>query len=438
MAISRPDAEGSNVEQLKFAETLRQSGIGAGDAPPGLRRGRSSRLARIGLWVLLILLLATALLAGARGYFPRREATVAVRVLELAPPSGSGEGTASAPALPVSGIEATGYVIAERSATVSSSIVGRVSEVLVAVGDSVKANDLVARMDDRAQRIELDRLKIDLDTAYANLKAREAELALAQSELKRARYLVERDAASPALLEEKQNRAEIAEAERVSVALSIEMTRQRIALQEQVLEELAIRAPFDGVVTHVTANPGEIVSPASGGGTFTRTGICTIIDLQSIMVSVQINEKFLPRIAVGDPVGLTFPAIGEQMIDGSVDRIAPYADRQTGTIDILIAPDRAWRDKLRPGIRALASFASPSSPAAVASDQMIIPAKAVFRDEAGTHVFVYEAGRARRIGIEGRELENGDFRIKAPGLGSLHVIVWSSAALFDGQPVSRK
>ena len=138
-------------------------------------------------------------------------------------------------------------------------------------------------------------MQLGLEAERLNLNIKQADFALAE----RALYLDAQRAANTVLVEERRNRVAVLEAEREAIALRVEMSEKRIDLQQQNLRDLIIVAPFDGIVTDVVANPGEIVSPASGGGAFTRTGICTIIDVQSIGVMLQINERFLPRPGIG-------------------------------------------------------------------------------------------------------------------------------------------
>ena len=337
--------EHNRAEHLKLVESLREFGIGGADKTPGGHHRSMLNRTPWGFVIAAVVLLAGLLFLADVKLFERTALSEITALGEAAPAA------AASPSPAAGALEAIGYVLAERTATVSSHVPGRVVEVSVAVGDRVQAGQIVARMDERAARIELQRLQLGLEAERLNLNIKQADFALAERDLERALYLDAQRAANAVLIEERRNRVAVLGAEREAIALRVEMSEKRIDLQQQNLRDLIIVAPFDGIVTDVAANPGEIVSPASGGGTFTRTGICTIIDVQSIGVMLQINERFLPRVRLGDPVRMTLPALGDRRLSGTVARIAPVADRRTGTIDILLSPEPGARADLKLGLR---------------------------------------------------------------------------------------
>ena len=346
-AQESPPQERNRAEHLKLVASLREFGIGGSDETSGVRPRSMLSPTPWGFVIAAVVLLTGLLFLADVKLFERTALSQETALSgETAPSEITALGKAAAGAL-----EAIGYVLAERTATVSSHVPGRVVEVSVAVGDRVQAGQIVARMDERAARIELQRLQLGLEAERLNLNIKQADFALAERDLERALYLDAQRAANAVLIEERRNRVAVLGAEREAIALRVEMSEKRIDLQQQNLRDLIIVAPFDGIVTDVAANPGEIVSPASGGGTFTRTGICTIIDVQSIGVMLQINERFLPRVRLGDPVRMTLPALGDRRLSGTVARIAPVADRRTGTIDILLSPEPGAQADLKPGLR---------------------------------------------------------------------------------------
>ena len=355
-AQESPPQEHNRAEHLKLVASLREFGIGGSDETSGVRPRSMLSPTPWGFVIAAVVILSGLLFLAQVNIFER---TALSRETALSQETALSERTARREAAPAASpspatagaLEAIGYVLAERTATVSSPVIGRVAEVSVAVGDRVQAGQVVARMDERAARIELQRLQLGLEAERLNLNIKQADFALAERDLERALYLDAQRAANAVLIEERRNRVAVLGAEREAIALRVEMSEKRIDLQQQNLHDLIIVAPFDGIVTDVAANPGEIVSPASGGGTFTRTGICTIIDVQSIGVMLQINERFLPRVRLGDPVRMTLPALGDRRLSGTVARIAPVADRRTGTIDILLSPEPGARADLKPGLR---------------------------------------------------------------------------------------
>lgn len=220
------------------------------------------------------------------------------------------------------GLVASGYVVARRAATVAAEVTGRVIEIRVEEGQAVKAGDILAVLEPTLARAEAD-------SASARARASGAELAEARRVLERSQALADRGFASTASLTAAQARVDTAVAqERAS--------RSEAARASAQLARYQIRAPFDGVITNKAAQPGEIISPMSAGGGFTRTGICTIVDMTSLEVEVDVNEAFIASVREGQRVeavldaypGVTFPA--------HVIAIIPSANRERATFRVRV------------------------------------------------------------------------------------------------------
>ena len=233
-------------------------------------------------------------------------------------------------------LDASGYVVAMRIATASSKTVGRVEEVLVEEGDVVKAGQVVARLDSVSQRIQLELTRAKLSRAQAVQLESETRLREAQLALDRARSLHQEGLLSDELFDNAEIRVDALNAELQRQAADIRIVEQEVLLQEQVIEDSIIRAPFDGVVVQKNAQPGEIISPSTSGGGFTRTGICTIVDMTSLEIEVDVSESYINRISVGQRAEATLDAYPNARLPAAVSAIVPTANRQRATIKVRV------------------------------------------------------------------------------------------------------
>jgi RND family efflux transporter MFP subunit len=232
-------------------------------------------------------------------------------------------------------LDASGYVVAMRIATASSKTVARVEEVLVEEGMVVKAGQIIARLDSVSQRIQLDLNRARLTRAKAASLESESRLREAQLAFDRTSRMREADLISAEQMDNASIRVDTMNAELQRQAADILIAEQEILLQEQIIEDSIIRAPFDGVVVQKNAQPGEIVSPSSSGG-FTRTGICTIVDMSSLEIEVDVSESYINRISVGQRAEAVLDAYPDWTIPAAVSAIVPTADRQRATIKVRV------------------------------------------------------------------------------------------------------
>ncbi len=321
------------------------------------------------------------------------------------------------PAAVANSLEVVGNVMASDVATVSANEVGRVLEVLVEVGDIVEEGQPVAYLDDRQAETRLRLDQGDLELHLALRKAKEAELALGRSEAARARELFGQDAISTATYEERESRVAILEAELSATEHRISMLNQQIALRRQILDDLTIRAPFGGIVTHVAAHAGEIISPISSGGTFTRTGICTVMDMSVPEFHFEINERFLPLIDKNSRLAVTLPSVAGLEIPAIVKRIAPSIDAQTGTLNVVAIPAVELDEFLRPGSRATGLFSAEDAATQVNED-ILLPESAVHQAGGGNFVYIVRDDEAARLPVRVESVESGWLRVIDPWIGS--------------------
>jgi RND family efflux transporter MFP subunit len=234
-------------------------------------------------------------------------------------------------------LDATGYVVARRQATVSAQVTGQVVDVYIEEGQAVAANDLLARLDDAIPRAQLDLVQSQLAASRASLQELEVQLKQAELDLDRTRGLASRQLASQADLDRDSLAVDALRARLERARRDVTVAERTVSLQRRALDNLEVRAPFAGVVVAKAAQPGEIISPVSAGGGFTRTGICTIVDMDSLEVEVDVNEAYIDRVRPGQPVRVTLNAYPSAPFRAEVIAIIPTADRNKATVRVRIA-----------------------------------------------------------------------------------------------------
>lgn len=233
-------------------------------------------------------------------------------------------------------LEGTGYVVARLQTTVSSKTTGRVEAVYVEEGMMVENNQLLATLEDSRQQTTLELALAQVEEINAAIE--ELELQIKQSELdvERMRKLVIDSMVSQDEVDQTQLKLDGLVAQKKRLEKSVEVAEKNVTLREQELEDTNIRAPFSGVVIAKAAQPGEMISPVSAGGGFTRTGICTIVDMDSIEVQVDVNEKYINRVSPGQPATVTLVSYPETRLPAEVIAIIPTADRARSTVRVRI------------------------------------------------------------------------------------------------------
>lgn len=290
-------------------------------------------------------------------------------------------------------LDASGYVVARRQATVSSKVTGKVIEVFVEEGMRVEKDQVVALLDDTTQQAQLSLARAQAESARASLQEIEAQLRNARLERDRLRDLAQRNLASQASLD-------AAEANFDQLAASLETGKENVnvalrsvAIAEDSLSNMTIKAPFAGMVVSKNAQPGEMISPISAGGGFTRTGICTIVDTDSLEIEVDVNEAYIQRVKAGQAVTATLDAYSDWRIPAEVIAIVPTADRQKATVRVRIGflerDERILRDM---GVK-VAFMGGDTAAAAVDEIKgVMIAGEALRSDENGDFVWLVKNG----------------------------------------------
>jgi RND family efflux transporter MFP subunit len=233
-------------------------------------------------------------------------------------------------------LNASGYVTARRIATVSSQVMGLITEVLVEEGMEVESGQVLATLDDALVKADMELAEAQIDVLNARRLAIQADLAEARRALGRVN---DNEFSSAAEKTQALARVENLEATLAGSNADIRVARIEVNRRRERLDDHTIRAPFGGVVTVKNAQPGEIVAPTSAGGGFTRTGICTIVDMQSLEIEVDVNEAFIGRVFPGQRVEAKLDAYPSWSIPASVIAIIPTADRSKATVQVRIRID---------------------------------------------------------------------------------------------------
>lgn len=234
-------------------------------------------------------------------------------------------------------LDASGYITARQIATVSAEVMGLITRVDVEEGMQVEKDQILALIDDTQARINFDLAKTRVSAQEAALQSLKVEYAEAQRELGRVRNL---ENAGNFSSESQLTRAQTAElrlkANIATAEAELAAVRLQVAHQQSVLDNHVIRAPFAGVVTAKNAQAGEIIAPAAAGGGFTRTGICTIVDMDSLEIQVDVNEAYIGRVTENQTVSAVLDAYPDWKIPASVIAVIPTADRAKATVRVRI------------------------------------------------------------------------------------------------------
>jgi len=296
-------------------------------------------------------------------------------------------------------LDASGYVVARRQATVSSKVTGRLVEVAIEEGMSVTEGQVLARLDDSNARRALEHAEARVRAATSAQNELAVRLREADRQLVRVHELaktgIESRRALDAALAERDSFAARLTAARDEVTVA----EREVALRAQELEDTIIRSPFDGVAVSKDAQPGEIVSPTSAGGGFTRTGVSTIVDMRSLEIEVDVNEAFIQRVRPGQPVSATLQAYADWKIPAHVITTVPAADRQKATVKVRISFDELGDPRILPDMGVKVAFQSEGDAPAAARAVLLVPSGALRRERDAAIVFAVRDGRVERRAV---------------------------------------
>ena len=308
-------------------------------------------------------------------------------------------------------LNASGYVTPRRRATVAAKITGRVTGVFFDEGMHVPQGFVLAKLDDSDVRRALDSAVADRNATEAQNADFQVQLKNAEIELHRAQELQAAGVQSQETLDNARTTAD-------SLRAKIALTKQQVAasdarIQEarQAVDNCVIRAPFDGIIVSKDAQVGEMVSPISAGGGFTRTGIATIVDMNSNEIEVDVNEAYIARVEPGQPVTAVLDAYPDWQIPSKVRTVIPTADRQKATVKVRISflklDPRILPDM---GVKVTFLGEAPVENKGEVAPAALIPPDAVRDDSGKKIVFIVKDGHLERRavttgGTRGTDLE---------------------------------
>lgn len=337
-------------------------------------------------------------------------------------------------------LNASGYVTPRRRATVAAKVTGRVEQMFAEEGLRVKSGQVLAELDCSQPKAALVSATTDRDATAAALADLEVQLGNADRELKRAEGLRSAGVNSEQALDSART---LDESLRSKIALTREQTRAaaaKIEVAQQDVENCTVRSPFDGIVVSKDAQNGEIVSPMSAGGGFTRTGIATVVDMNSIEIEVDVNEAYIARVRPGQKAIATLDAYPDWQIPSTVRTVIPTADRQKATVKVRVAFDRL-DPKILPDMGVKVAFLDDElarTKTNGSSAKALIPRTAV-RDDAGKSVvFLVKQQKLERRAVSLGAEHGADVEVMAGVTAGDLLVVHGADTLRDGQAVEVK
>ncbi|HWX55038.1 MAG TPA: efflux RND transporter periplasmic adaptor subunit [Verrucomicrobiae bacterium] len=335
-------------------------------------------------------------------------------------------------------LNASGYVTPRRRSTVAAKVTGRVQQIYAEEGLHVKAGQVLATLDCSQPVAAFNSAKADREAAAAALADFEVQLVNADRELRRAEAL---RAATVMSQEQLDNARMTADSLKAKINLTKQQTsasQARIMVAQQDVDNCTVRAPFEGVVVSKDAQRGEIVSPLSAGGGFTRTGIATLVDMTSIEIEVDVNESYIARVKEGQKVIATLDAYPDWQIPSTVRTVIPTADRQKATVKVRVSFDKL-DPKILPDMGVKVAFLSDQPPKGKASEARAVISQGAVRSEDGKNiVFMVRDGKLERRSVSLGAQRGSDVEVMAGLSPGDILVVHGVETLHDGQAVEIK
>ncbi|MBZ5528466.1 MAG: efflux RND transporter periplasmic adaptor subunit [Acidobacteriia bacterium] len=398
------------------------------------KRAKSSRGRRI-VYAAMPVLIFTGLVVAA---YTLRNQRAVVEVATAAKPEAGG---------PQALLNASGYITPRRRATIAAKITGRVTGVFFDEGTRVAQGQLLATLDDSDTRRALDSAKADRDSAQAAIADFEVQLKNAQIALRRAEQLQKAGIQTQEALDNASTAVESLQAKAALARQQAAAAESRIHVAQQAVDNCTIRAPFAGIVVSKDAQVGEMVSPVSAGGGFTRTGIATIVDMHSNEIEVDVNESYIARVRPEQPVTATLDAYPDKPIPAKVRTVIPTADRQKATVKVRITIiDLEKHNFILPDMGVKVAFLEEAKPPAKgkagdgeqekgAEAVAYIPKSAVRSGGGASFVYVVREGKAERRAVKLGMDRASDVAVLAGVRPGDSLVVKGPENLKDGDPV---
>src|SRR2546426_1265585 len=344
-------------------------------------------------------------------------------------------------------LNASGYITPRRRATIAAKITGRVTGVFFDEGTRVAEGQLLATLDDLDVKRALDSAKADHDAAKAAIADYEVQLRNAQIALHRAEQLQKAGVQTQAVTDSAATAVDSLKAKIDLAKQQVAASESRIGVAQQAVDNCTIRAPFAGIVVSKDAQVGEMVSPNSAGGGFTRTGIATIVDMRSNEIEVDVNESYIARVVNAQQVTATLDAYPDKPIPSKVRTVIPTADRQKATVKVRITIiDLEKYDFILPDMGVKVAFLENEKPAAkdkgkgkdrekVPQAVAYIPKSAVRADSSASFVFLVHEGKVERRAVSLGTDRGTEVAVLAGVTPGDSIVVRGPESLHDGDKV---
>ncbi|MFI5338957.1 MAG: efflux RND transporter periplasmic adaptor subunit [Candidatus Methylomirabilales bacterium] len=335
-------------------------------------------------------------------------------------------------------LNASGYVTPRRRATIAAKITGQVNEVFTEEGMRVEPGQILATLDDSDARARLISARADRDATAATLGDLRVNLANAERDRRRAEELWKDAGISEQALDQARTTVDSLRARITLGEEQVRAAEAKIQVAQEDLDNTIVRAPFAGIVVSKDAQRGEMVSPISAGGGFTRTGIATIVDMNSLEIEVDVNESYIARVKPGQPVTAVLDAYPDWQIPAKVRTVIPTADRQKATVKVRVAFDRL-DPRILPDMGVKVTFFGDEPSTRATGATRILVARTAVREEGGSQVvFVYRDGRVERRAVRLGQARGNDQEVIAGLSDGEQVVVRGLEGLRDGQRVQVK
>jgi HlyD family secretion protein len=377
-------------------------------------------------WVVLLVILGVAAVIGIP--WLNRERPIEVEAASV---------TERAAGTQASVLNASGYVTARRRATVSSKVTGKVVEVNVEEGMEVREGQVLARLDDSTLQSALRLYRAQLEAAKRQIPESEVRLQQARVQLQRQERLRKEGLNTPNDIDNAQAEVDSLVARIASAQEQVKVAESQIAMQQTAIDDTIIRAPFTGVAISKDAQAGEMVSPVSAGGGFTRTGISTIVDMRSLEVEVDVNESYINRVRAGQPVTAVLDAYPDFQIPANVIAVVPTADRQKATVLVRIG-FKQLDPRILPDMGVKVTFlreADTAAAAPVAQAVTLVPQGAVKTDSGSTFVFLVSGTTVERRAVKIGGTDGDRVEVLAGLKGGDRVVISPPAELAAGKMI---
>ena len=380
-------------------------------------------------WIAMLVILGTAGFAGWRWFTRERPIEVAAATV-----SERAAGTQA------SVLNASGYVTARRRATVSSKVTGKVIEVNVEEGMEVREGQVLARLDDSTLQAALKLYRAQLEAAKRQIPESDVRLAQARVQLQRQERLRKEGLNTPNDIDNAKAEVDSLAARIESAQEQVKVAESQIAMQQTAIDDTVIRAPFSGVAISKDAQVGEMISPVSAGGGFTRTGICTVVDMRSLEIEVDVNESYINRVRAAQPVTAVLDAYPDYQIPAHVIAVVPTADRQKATVLVRIG-FKQLDPRILPDMGVKVTFLREADSAAAAASQSaaqsvtLVPQGAVKTDAGTTFVFLVNGQTVERRAVKIGGTDGDRVEVLAGLKGGDRVVVAPPPGLAAGKEI---